>query len=162
MCWGILVARTSIELRVIIPQAVTTPNPGRPSESSIPVPQVVARMAKSTGDRHWHVAAPVLIGAMGLAAMPIFMSRVAWAAFACLSLAGFGIWAGHGPLMSWPAVLLSGTNAASGERPGFDGASQLIIAPSLSPAPLTCSEKHMSWIVELTAPGWHLPAYAAS
>ena len=87
-------------------------------------------MAKSTGDRHWHLAVPVLIGAVALAAMPIFMSRVAWAAFACLSIAAFGIWAGHGPLMSWPAILLSGTNAASGER--------------LGPEPSKCSVKHMA------------------
>ena len=80
--------------------------------------QVVARMAKSANDRHWHGAVPALIGAMALAAMPIFMSRVAWAAFVCLSIAAFGIWAGHGPLMSWPAVFLSGTNAASGEPSG--------------------------------------------
>ena len=72
-------------------------------------------MAKSANDRHWHGAVPVLIGAVALAAMPIFMSRVAWAAFACLSIGAFGIWAVHGPLMSWPAVILSGTNAASGE-----------------------------------------------
>ena len=78
-------------------------------------PQVVARMAKSANDRHWHGAVPVLIGAVALAVMPVFMSRVAWAAFACLSIGAFGIWAVHGPLMSWPAVILSGTNAASGE-----------------------------------------------
>lgn len=78
-------------------------------------PQVVARMAKSANDRHWHGAVPVLIGAVALAVMPVFMSRVAWAAFTCLSIGAFGIWAVHGPLMSWPAVILSGTNAASGE-----------------------------------------------
>ncbi|CAL5229393.1 g12711 [Coccomyxa viridis] len=75
---------------------------------------VVARMAKSANDRHWHGAVPVLIGAVALAVMPVFMSRVAWAAFTCLSIGAFGIWAVHGPLMSWPAVILSGTNAASG------------------------------------------------
>lgn len=72
-------------------------------------------MAKSANDRHWHVAVPVLISAIALAVMPVFMSRVAWIAFACLTTAAFGIWAGHGPLMSWPAVILSGTNAASGK-----------------------------------------------
>ena len=79
--------------------------------------QVVARMAKSANDRHWHGAVPVLIAAVALAVMPMFMSRMAWAAFACLSIGAFGIWAGHGPLMSWPAAFLSGTNAASGELP---------------------------------------------
>jgi len=72
-------------------------------------------MAKSANDRHWHVAVPVFFGAIALAVMPIFMSRVAWLAFACLSVAAFGIWGVHGPLMSWPAVILSGTNAASGK-----------------------------------------------
>lgn len=73
-------------------------------------------MAKSANDRHWHVAVPLFVGALALALMPIFMSRVAWAAFACLAVAAFGIWSPQGPLVSWPAVILSGTNAASGEH----------------------------------------------
>ena len=73
-------------------------------------------MAKSANDRHWHVAVPLFVGALALALMPIFMSHVAWAAFACLTVAAFGIWSPQGPLLSWPAVILSGTNAASGEH----------------------------------------------
>ena len=77
--------------------------------------QGVARMAKAADERHWHISVPALIAAAALGAMPLFMARVPWLAFACLTIAAFGIWSPHGPLMSWPAVILSGTNAASGD-----------------------------------------------
>ena len=57
----------------------------------------------------------MLLGAVALALMPAFMGRVMWAAFACLSLAAAGIWAVQGPLLSWPAAILQGTNAAAGK-----------------------------------------------
>ena len=76
--------------------------------------QVNAKLAKRAHDRHWHGAAPVLAGAAALATLPLFLGRVQWAAFLALSVAAAGIWAVHGPLLSWPAVILSGTNAASG------------------------------------------------
>ena len=72
-------------------------------------------MAKAANERHWHISVPALIAAAALGAMPLFMTRVPWVAFACLTIAAFGIWSPHGPLMSWPAVILSGTNAASGD-----------------------------------------------
>ena len=71
-------------------------------------------MAKAADERHWHISVPSLIAAAALGAMPLFIARVPWIAFACLTIAAFGIWSPHGPLMSWPAVILSGTNAASG------------------------------------------------
>ena len=90
-------------------------------------------MAKRANDRHWHVAVPVLIGAVALAVMPVFMSGVAWAAFVCLSIGTFGMWAGHGPFMSWPAVILSGTNAASGEPLRSDILPSSCSAPNHAP-----------------------------
>ena len=77
--------------------------------------QVNAKLAKRVHDRHWHGAVPLLAGAAALALLPLFLGRVMWAAFLALSVAAAGIWAVHGPLLSWPAVILSGTNAASGQ-----------------------------------------------
>jgi hypothetical protein len=79
--------------------------------------KVNARLAKKAEERQWHGAVPLLVGAVALALMPAFMGRVTWAAFAFLSLAAAGIWAVHGPLLSWPAAILQGTNAAAGLIP---------------------------------------------
>ncbi|CAL8464997.1 g4532 [Coccomyxa elongata] len=73
-----------------------------------------ARLAKKAEERQWHGAVPLLLGAVALALMPAFMGHVTWLAFVCLSLAAAGIWAIHGPLLSWPAAILQGTNAAAG------------------------------------------------
>ena len=109
-------------------------------------------MAKSANDRHWHVAVPIFTGALALALMPIFMSRVAWAAFACLTIAAFGIWSPHGPLMSWPAVILSGTNAASGEHHW-----QRALAPVMGSTMLP--ENRCPWHL---GPPWAPPVLACS
>ena len=82
-------------------------------------------MAKAADERHWHISVPALTAAAALGAMPLFMARVPWLAFACLTAAAFGIWSPHGPLMSWPAVILSGTNAASGDAQQQSRASML-------------------------------------
>jgi hypothetical protein len=76
--------------------------------------QINAKLAKRAGERHWHGGLPVLGGAAALALLAASIGRITWLAFATLSLGAAGIWAVHGPLMSWPAVILSGTNAASG------------------------------------------------
>lgn len=76
--------------------------------------QVNANLSRKACERHWHGALPLFVGAAALAALPLFMGHVTWAAFAALVLAAAGIWSMHGPLSSWPAALLSGTNAAAG------------------------------------------------
>ncbi len=81
--------------------------------------QINARLAKKAEERQWHGAVPLLLGAVALALMPAFMGHVTWLAFVCLSLAAAGIWAIHGPLLSWPAAILQGTNAAAGANPSL-------------------------------------------
>ena len=79
-----------------------------------------ARHAKRCGERHWHGALPLLLGAVSLAALAALMGSSgngaagAAGAFAALTAAAVGIWSVHGPLMGWPAAFLSGTTAASG------------------------------------------------
>ena len=107
--------------------------------------QGVARMAKAADERHWHISVPSLIAAAALGAMPLFISRVPWIAFACLTIAAFGIWSPHGPLMSWPAVILSGTNAASGDAPQQSSALFL----NLFGAQAHISLRHMSFCLAL-------------
>jgi hypothetical protein len=102
-------ARSSLKMH----DCMSRRDEGRPSHMRWPL-QVNARLAKRADDRHWHGALPVFAGAVALVIMPAFMGRVTWAAFACLSLAAAGIWAIHGPLLSWPAAILRGTNAAAG------------------------------------------------
>jgi hypothetical protein len=76
--------------------------------------QVNAQLSKRAGERHWHGALPVLAGAAAMAVLAASIGRIMWVAFAALTVAAAGIWALQGPLMSWPAAFLSGTNAASG------------------------------------------------
>lgn len=71
-------------------------------------------MAKRAQERHWHGAAMMFLGALSLALMAAFIGHVGWAAIICLSLAAAGIWSTQGPLLSWPATILQGTNAAAG------------------------------------------------
>ncbi|KAK9837315.1 hypothetical protein WJX81_005659 [Elliptochloris bilobata] len=81
---------------------------------------VNARHSKRSGERHWHGALPLLVGAVALAALAALLGSSgngtagAAGAFAALSAAAVGIWSVHGPLMGWPAAFLSGTTAASG------------------------------------------------
>ena len=79
--------------------------------------QVVSYSAKKTGDRHWHIAIPLLLGAGLLVALPLVEGRVMWLAFTLLSLGCLCVWAPHGPLLSWPAAILPGTAAATGRLP---------------------------------------------
>ena len=71
-------------------------------------------MAKRARERHWHGAVMMFLGAVSLALMAASIGHVGWAALLCLSLAAAGIWSTQGPLLSWPAALLQGTNAAAG------------------------------------------------
>ena len=81
--------------------------------------QVNAQLAKRANERPWHCALPTLVAAVALGSLPLFMGRNAWVAFLALSVATAGIWSSCGPLMSWPAGILSGTNAASGNPPAI-------------------------------------------
>ena len=83
-----------------------------------------AHLAKRANERNWHGALSAFAGALALAVMTACF-RVEWAAFVCLSIAAAGIWAVHGPLLSWPAAILTGTNAAAGTARAL--ASELIM-----------------------------------
>ena len=82
--------------------------------SPVPRPQVIAYLAKRSGERHWHIAAPLMAATCAMTLMPLVQRHVSWLAFLALVVGAVGIWAPHGPLLSWPAALLPGTAAASG------------------------------------------------
>lgn len=79
----------------------------------------MAYSAKRTGDRHWHISVPLLVGTGLLVAMPLVEDDITWLAFVLLSLGCVCVWAPHGPLLSWPAAILQGTAAAAGILSNF-------------------------------------------
>ena len=66
-----------------------------------------------TGERHWHVAGPCLIGAVGFVLAVLAPPTPAFA-LATLSIAAFGIWGTLGPYWTLPTAFLRGTAAAGG------------------------------------------------
>jgi ACS family tartrate transporter-like MFS transporter len=66
-----------------------------------------------TGERHWHVAIPCLIGAVGFLLTVLAPASPAYA-LATLSIAAFGIWGTLGPYWTLPTAFLRGTAAAGG------------------------------------------------
>lgn len=66
-----------------------------------------------TRERHWHVAGPCLIGALGFVLTVIAPQTPAFS-LATLSIAAFGIWGTLGPFWTLPTAFLRGTAAAGG------------------------------------------------
>ena len=74
----------------------------------------MARHSKATKERHLHGSVALGIAAVGMAMLPVFLTRDPRIAFVALIVAMAGIWSVHGPLMGWPAAFLQGRAAASG------------------------------------------------
>lgn len=74
---------------------------------------VVGASSDRTGERHWHVAGPCLIGAAGFVLTVLAPPTPAYA-LATLSIAAFGIWGTLGPFWTLPTAFLRGTAAAGG------------------------------------------------
>ncbi len=66
-----------------------------------------------TGERRWHVAVPLLIGATGFVMTVVAPATAAWS-LGTLSIAAFGIWGALGPFWTLPPAFLRGTAAAGG------------------------------------------------
>ena len=66
-----------------------------------------------TGERRWHVAGPMLIGAAGFV-LTVLAPSTAVMSLLTLSIAAFGIWGTLGPYWTLPPALLRGTAAAGG------------------------------------------------
>jgi ACS family tartrate transporter-like MFS transporter len=73
---------------------------------------IVAASSDRTGERHLHLAAAVLVGAIGLWLTAATKQPVL--AIVALSIAAAGIWGGLGPFWAMPTAYLSGTAAAGG------------------------------------------------
>jgi len=71
-----------------------------------------ARHSDRTGERRWHLACPLLVGALGLAGSGLWSSPVM--AFIFLCIAAMGLWRSIGVFWSVPTTFLSGTAAAGG------------------------------------------------
>ncbi len=74
---------------------------------------LIGKRSDRTGERHWHVAGPLLIGAIGFVLTVIAPPTPAYA-LATLSIAAFGIWGALGPFWTLPTAMLRGTAAAGG------------------------------------------------
>lgn len=66
-----------------------------------------------TGERRWHVAVPLLIGAAGFV-LTVLAPATATMSLITLSIAAFGIWGALGPFWTLPPAFLRGTAAAGG------------------------------------------------
>ena len=85
------------------------------------VPYVVATIgmvlvgahSDQTGERRWHVAVPLIIGAAGFL-MAVAAAESVVFSLAALSIAALGIWGAMGPFWTMPAAILRGTAAAGG------------------------------------------------
>ena len=66
-----------------------------------------------SGERRWHVAGPMLIGAAGFV-LTVLAPATAAMSLVALSIAAFGIWGTLGPYWTLPPALLRGTAAAGG------------------------------------------------
>ena len=91
--------------------------PSAPADppASFAAMQVNARHAKARNERHWHIGGSMILGAAAAGILAATLQSLPWLAFAAFVATLAGIWAGQGPLLSWPAVFLSGPSAASGE-----------------------------------------------
>ena len=74
---------------------------------------VIGAHSDRTGERRWHVAGPLLIGALGFV-LTVLAPQTPAFALATLSIAAFGIWGALGPFWTLPTAFLRGTAAAGG------------------------------------------------
>jgi MFS transporter, ACS family, tartrate transporter len=66
--------------------------------------------ASRTGEKRWHGAIPLFIGALGMGIGPWLSNSMG--SFACLCLAGIGVYGAFGVWWSYPTTFLSGAAAA--------------------------------------------------
>jgi nitrate/nitrite transporter NarK len=73
---------------------------------------IVGMRSDRMGERRWHLAVPLIVASIGLAASGSTKQPVL--ALAAMALAAAGIWGGFGPFWALPTSWLSGTAAAGG------------------------------------------------
>jgi ACS family tartrate transporter-like MFS transporter len=73
---------------------------------------LVGMSSDRTGERHWHVAAASIVGAIGLVLSSMVTNP--YVALVTLSITAAGIWGTLGPFWAMPTAYLSGTAAAGG------------------------------------------------
>lgn len=103
---------------VIAESGVTSPQTigllsALPFAIAVIVQYSVARHSDAVQERRWHAVVPVLVGALGWAALPFVADNLALA-LAALTLATTGTLAAMGPFWSLPATMLSKTAMAGG------------------------------------------------
>lgn len=74
---------------------------------------LVGRHSDRTGERRWHAAGSLLVGAAG-ALMAALVSAYPLGSIVALCIAAIGIWGAFGPFWSMPSAFLGGTGAAGG------------------------------------------------
>ena len=74
---------------------------------------IVGVHSDRTGERRWHVAGPMLIGAAAFV-MTVLAPQTLAMSLITLSIAAFGIWSTLGPYWTLPPAMLRGTAAAGG------------------------------------------------
>ena len=71
---------------------------------------IVGHSSSRTGEKRWHVAVPLFIGAVGMGFGPFVQEPLASLALVCVS--AIGVYVGMGVWWSYPTSFLSGTAAA--------------------------------------------------
>jgi len=74
---------------------------------------IVGVHSDRTGERRWHVAGPMLLGAAAFV-MTVLAPQTLAMSLITLSIAAFGIWSTLGPYWTLPPAMLRGTAAAGG------------------------------------------------
>lgn len=81
-----------------------------PTAAALIIQVICGRSATKTGEKRWHIALPLFIGACGLAATPFMADPLL--ALVCICLSSVGVYGGMGVWWTVPTSFLSGAAAA--------------------------------------------------
>ena len=81
-----------------------------PTAAALIIQIVCGRSATKTGEKRWHIAVPLFIGALGLATTPLAPNPLV--ALVCICLSSVGVYGGMGVWWTVPTTFLSGAAAA--------------------------------------------------
>lgn len=81
-----------------------------PTAAALIIQVICGRSATKTGEKRWHIALPLFVGALGLAATPFMANPLL--ALVCICLSSVGVYGGMGVWWTVPTTFLSGAAAA--------------------------------------------------
>lgn len=81
-----------------------------PTAAALLIQMICGRSATQTGEKRWHIAVPLFVGALGLATIPLAPNPLV--ALVSICLASVGVYGGMGVWWTVPTTYLSGAAAA--------------------------------------------------